>query len=105
MVDTKKGKVVAALFDDGTGAGQQWFRARIEGRRKSPDAAGLDLFDVLFLDFGNTAAVTVQEMRPLEGGVCVCVCVCVCGWVGLWAVLQGARWNAGLGGGLDEACS
>lgn len=66
MVDARKGRIVAALFDDGGEGGPAWFRARVDGRRKS-DASpgGLDLHDVTFVDYGNAGAVTVQEMRPL----------------------------------------
>jgi staphylococcal nuclease domain-containing protein 1 len=55
----KLGKVVAALFDDGTG--KVWYRAKIT-ERKGPGKVA-----VLFLDFGNVAVVPVAtHLRPLD---------------------------------------
>jgi staphylococcal nuclease domain-containing protein 1 len=57
--DVKMGKVVAALFDDGTG--KRWYRAKIT-ERKGPGKVC-----VLFLDYGNTAVVPVAtHLRPLD---------------------------------------
>jgi staphylococcal nuclease domain-containing protein 1 len=57
--DVKLGKVVAALFDDGTG--KVWYRAKIT-ERKGPGKVA-----VLFLDFGNVAVVPVAtHLRPLD---------------------------------------
>jgi staphylococcal nuclease domain-containing protein 1 len=57
--DVKIGKVVAALFDDGTG--KIWYRAKIVERKGAGKVA------VLFLDFGNVAVVPVAtHLRPLD---------------------------------------
>jgi staphylococcal nuclease domain-containing protein 1 len=57
--DVKVGKVVAALFDDGTG--KIWYRAKIVERKGAGKVA------VLFLDFGNVAVVPVAtHLRPLD---------------------------------------
>lgn len=56
--DLKNGKVVAALFDDGTG--KLWYRAKILERR-GPKAR------VLFVDYGNVSTVSVAtQLRPLD---------------------------------------
>lgn len=72
MVDAKKGRVVACLYNE-PGGGNKWFRARIEGKAKDAAGAaktdpltGLDLYDVTFIDFGNADAAPVSRMRPLE---------------------------------------
>jgi len=57
--DIKIGKVVAALFDDGTG--KRWYRAKIV-ERKGPGKVA-----VLFVDYGNIATVPVStHLRPLD---------------------------------------
>lgn len=57
--DVKVGKVVAALFDDGTG--KKWYRAKIVERKGTATAA------VLFVDYGNIASVPVaSHLRPLD---------------------------------------
>jgi len=57
--DVKIGKVVAALFDDGTG--KRWYRAKIL-ERKGPGKVA-----VLFVDYGNVATVPVSShLRPLD---------------------------------------
>jgi staphylococcal nuclease domain-containing protein 1 len=57
--DVKLGKVVAALFDDGTG--KRWYRARIVERK------GQGKVSVLFVDYGNVATVlTAEHLRPLD---------------------------------------
>jgi staphylococcal nuclease domain-containing protein 1 len=57
--DVKPGKVVAALFDDGTG--KAWYRAKILTR---PDRGHVQ---VLFIDHGNTSTVSVAtQLRPLD---------------------------------------
>lgn len=57
--DVKIGKVVAALFDDGTG--KSWYRAKIV-ERKGPSQV-----QVLFIDHGNLATVPVAtHLRPLD---------------------------------------
>ena len=56
--DPKAGKVVAALFNDGTG--KSWYRAKILERKASQAK-------VLFLDHGNVANVQIAtHLRPLE---------------------------------------
>jgi hypothetical protein len=57
--DVKIGKVVCALFDDGTG--KLRYRAKIT-ERKGPGKVA-----VLFLDYGNTAVVPAEShLRPLD---------------------------------------
>jgi staphylococcal nuclease domain-containing protein 1 len=57
--DVKVNKVVAALFDDGTG--KSWYRAKIVEKQ------GGDKVVVLFVDHGNVATVSVAtHLRPLE---------------------------------------
>jgi staphylococcal nuclease domain-containing protein 1 len=57
--DAKVGKVVAALFDDGTG--KRWYRAKIVERKGVAKSA------VLFVDYGNIATVPVaSHLRPLD---------------------------------------
>lgn len=57
--DSKVGKVVAALFDDGTG--KRWYRAKVI-EKKGPGKAS-----VLFVDYGNLAAVPIStHLRPLD---------------------------------------
>merc|ERR1711920_682561 len=57
-VEVKRGKVVAALFDEGNGP--QWFRAKIEA------ISGQNV-RVRFLEYGNVATLTMQHLSPLEG--------------------------------------
>jgi staphylococcal nuclease domain-containing protein 1 len=57
--DVKPGKVVAALFDDGTG--KSWYRAKILTRGERGKV------QVLFVDHGNVAAVPLaSHLRPLD---------------------------------------
>ncbi|KAL7575761.1 hypothetical protein ACA910_003091 [Epithemia clementina (nom. ined.)] len=57
--DPKVGKVVAAVFDDGTG--KCWYRAKVI-ERKGPSKVS-----VLFIDHGNVATVPVAtHLRPLD---------------------------------------
>jgi len=57
--DVKPGKVVAALFDDGTG--KSWYRAKILTRGERGKA------QVLFVDHGNVATVPLaSHIRPLD---------------------------------------
>ncbi|GKY92183.1 hypothetical protein MPSEU_000189600 [Mayamaea pseudoterrestris] len=57
--DAKIGKVVAALFDDGTG--KSWYRAKII-EKKAPSKVS-----VLFIDHGNVATVPIAtHLRPLD---------------------------------------
>lgn len=58
----KIGKVVAALFDDGSG--KSWYRAKIV-ERKGPSKVS-----VLFIDHGNLATVpTATHLRPLDASL------------------------------------
>lgn len=71
--DVKKGKLVACLFDDGSGGGQRWYRGRIEGKHKieagdrpvTAEEAGLERWDVYFTEYGNSDVATILRMRPL----------------------------------------
>jgi len=57
--DVKIGKVVAALFDDGSG--KTWYRAKIVERRGAGKVA------VIFVDYGNVATVPISShLRPLD---------------------------------------
>ena len=57
--DVKKGKVVAALFDDGSG--KSWYRAKILERGDRGKV------QVLFVDHGNIASVPpASHLRPLD---------------------------------------
>ena len=57
--DVKINKVVAALYDDGSG--KSWYRAKIVERK------GPGVVVVLFLDHGNLSKVSVSsELRPLD---------------------------------------
>jgi len=57
--DLRKGKVVAALFNDGTG--KKWYRAKITGRSEKGKAA------VLFVDYGNVMQAPIAtHLRPLD---------------------------------------
>eukprot|EP01138_Halocafeteria_seosinensis_P007850 gb/GECG01008020.1/.p1 GENE.gb/GECG01008020.1/~~gb/GECG01008020.1/.p1 ORF type:complete len:921 (+),score=174.17 gb/GECG01008020.1/:1-2763(+) len=58
VVDPRRGKVVAALFDDGSGL--SWFRARIDGK-----GSGRDEYAVTYIDYGNRGSVPLTKMRPL----------------------------------------
>ena len=56
--DLKKGKVVAALFDDGSG--KLWYRAKILEIRSGKAK-------VLFVDYGNISTVPIStHLRPLD---------------------------------------
>lgn len=56
--DLKVGRIVAALFDDGSG--KLWYRAKIL-ERKGPRAK------VLFVDYGNFSTVPIaSHLRPLD---------------------------------------
>lgn len=51
----KKGAVCAAEFEEGC-----WYRARVEAKTE-------DGFNVLFLDYGNSAVLDATRLRPLDG--------------------------------------
>jgi staphylococcal nuclease domain-containing protein 1 len=60
--DIKVNKVVAALFDDGSG--KTWYRAKIIERKVRHQVT------VLFVDYGNTAVVPVAtHLRPLDSAL------------------------------------
>jgi hypothetical protein len=48
------------LFDDHTEDAPKWCRARIEGRVRDEEA-GVDLFKVLYVDYGNSETVPVSR--------------------------------------------
>jgi len=57
--EVKVGKVVAALFDDGSG--KSWYRARIVEKKDNEEVS------VLFIDHGNVATMKVAtHLRPLD---------------------------------------
>lgn len=57
--DVRPGKIVAALFDDGSG--KAWYRAKVVDRGEKGRVG------VLFVDHGNTASVPVAtHLRPLD---------------------------------------
>lgn len=57
--DVKPGKVVAALFDDGSG--KSWYRAKVLTRAERGKV------QVLFVDHGNVATVPLaSHLRPLD---------------------------------------
>lgn len=60
--DVSRGKVVAALFNDGSG--KTWYRAKIMERKVGQKVL------VLFVDYGNTAVVPVAtHLRPLDSAL------------------------------------
>ena len=61
-VELRKGKVVAAMFDDGTGV--QWYRAKVTDRPSSDGTA-----KVIYMDYGNVGKVTVKQVRMLDAGI------------------------------------
>ena len=65
-VEVVHGKVLAALFDDGSG--DQGFRARVHGGVRT-NAAGKRYAQVTFIDYGNSDEVTVDRMRALDPAV------------------------------------
>eukprot|EP00591_Stephanopyxis_turris_P001274 CAMPEP_0195523846 /NCGR_PEP_ID=MMETSP0794_2-20130614/23304_1 /TAXON_ID=515487 /ORGANISM="Stephanopyxis turris, Strain CCMP 815" /LENGTH=945 /DNA_ID=CAMNT_0040653933 /DNA_START=90 /DNA_END=2927 /DNA_ORIENTATION=+ len=57
--DVRNGKIVAALFDDGSG--KSWYRAKIVERKDKGKVA------VLFIDHGNIGVVPIStHLRPLD---------------------------------------
>ncbi len=50
----------AGLYDDGSEGGAKWFRGRIEGRVRDEEA-GVDLFKVLYVDYGNSEDVPATK--------------------------------------------
>lgn len=60
--DVRIGKVVATLFDDGTG--KRWYRAKIIEKKVRGKVT------VLFIDYGNIAVVpTATHLRPLDNAL------------------------------------
>lgn len=68
--DTRRGALVSALFDDGTGPA--WYRARVDGKAPAAEgaaAAAGGAFKVTFIDYGNTEVVNAAQMRPVPPAV------------------------------------
>lgn len=60
--DIRIGKVVAALFDDGSG--KTWYRAKIIEKKIRQQVT------VLFIDYGNTSVVPIAtHLRPLDSAL------------------------------------
>lgn len=60
--DVRIGKVVATLFDDGTG--KRWYRAKIVEKKVRGKVT------VLFIDYGNVAVVPIAtHLRPLDNAL------------------------------------
>ena len=59
--EVKKGQLVLALFDDRSGSGPAWFRARVEEVEGGGKKAR-----VQFIDYGNRAVVSVSEIATVE---------------------------------------
>lgn len=57
--DLRPGKIVAALFNDGTG--KRWYRAKIVGGKERGKVS------VLFVDYGNVSSLPIgSHLRPLD---------------------------------------
>jgi staphylococcal nuclease domain-containing protein 1 len=61
-VEMRKNKMVAAMFDDGSG--KAWYRAKVLER---PGADGSAM--ALFVDYGNVAKIVVKQVRMLDPGL------------------------------------
>ena len=61
-VDVKRGPLLAALFDDGSGL--TWFRARV--LEYSADKTSIK---VVYVDYGNTATLSKAQLRPLDAAL------------------------------------
>lgn len=59
--EPRKGNIVAALFDDGSGP--LWYRARVEDKLSMSNGGG---FMVSFIDYGNKAIVGRSQVRTLD---------------------------------------
>ena len=60
--EVKKGQLVLALFDDQSGSGPAWYRAKVEDIE-----AGGKKARVQFIDYGNRANVSTSEIAAVEG--------------------------------------
>ncbi|KAG5176046.1 hypothetical protein JKP88DRAFT_270898 [Tribonema minus] len=60
-MEHRRGTTCAALFDAGDGAGECWFRARIEAAARGGTAV-----TVRYIDHGNCATVPAGKLRPLD---------------------------------------
>lgn len=60
-LETKKGQLVLALFDDRSGSGPVWFRAKVEEVEVGGKKAR-----VQFIDYGNRAIVSMSEIASVE---------------------------------------
>jgi staphylococcal nuclease domain-containing protein 1 len=61
-VEMRKGKVIAAMFDDGSG--MAWYRAKVVERPASDGSAR-----VWFMDYGNSGKITNKQIRMLDAGI------------------------------------
>ena len=68
----------SGLFDDRTEDAPKWCRARIEGRVRDEEA-GVDLFKVLYIDYGNTENVPASRYRDVT-----CCSTAISSWHRLW---------------------
>jgi Tudor domain len=59
--EAKKGQLVLALFDDRTGSGPAWFRAKVEEVEVGGKKAR-----VQFIDYGNRAVVSMSEIASVD---------------------------------------
>lgn len=77
--DLRRGRVLAALFDEGEDGGKRWYRARVDGKAapgsktsvspgmgSTSDETGLERWEVTYVDYGNRGVVTVLSMHPLD---------------------------------------
>lgn len=60
-VEFKKNKLIAALFDDGSGPA--WYRAKVIEKKANGGAK------ILYVDHGNVSAVTPKDCRILDGNL------------------------------------
>ena len=59
--EAKKGQLVLALFDDRTGSGPAWFRAKVEEVEVGGKKARIQ-----FIDYGNRAVVSMTEIASVD---------------------------------------
>ena len=59
--EAKKGQLVLALFDDRTGSGPAWFRAKVEEVEVGGKKARIQ-----FIDYGNRAVVSMSEIASVD---------------------------------------
>lgn len=61
----KKGNNCAALFDDGSGSGSTWFRAKIEDINKDKEDGSMQIL-VHFIDFGNKDLLPLSSVSDID---------------------------------------